>query len=605
MPAADAARPGAAGRLRHLLAGRRADRRLLPLAARARTTGRPRAADDALGRRRVGAPAVRQAARAPRSAGPHPRGDPGPRALPPRPLRLDRARAGGRRRARHPGPRLRSRRWPTSAPRAARASCSRAPACSTRSGSSGSPAAPTRSPRSPACAPLKPELQQVVLKLDAGVSGEGNALIDLRGATDEQLGERFDAMAARGAASGLDVYLERLSHGGIVEERIVGAELRSPSVQLELGADGADRLHARPDPLRPALPRLPLPGRARVRARDHRERAPDRRCTASTPARVAVRESTTSSRATTTAPGRRTRSRSTCAAAGRRTRWRRSSCSPAASMTPTRRPSPRPCGSPRHYVATDHLESPRLRALGHGGLLRLAALPRLAADGCGVVFHMLSALDELGRVGLTAIGSTAADAQSRFEHAQELLLDAAARVRRSLNRLRAGGWILAALALLIGGCGGSNTPPRPTPHASAGPSPAPPTDVAVGRGAGRTSRSSVTTRSASRRAPTAPGPHLHRQPQGLRGADGRAGPTRATPRSRGEALVDHVARGAQAAAQADPADLRRRLGGPVHARAARPARARLRGHVLRDDRRPRQAGLAHARARSASSTARG
>ena len=84
------------------------------------------------------------------------------------------------------------------------------------------------------------------------------------------------------------------------------------------------------------------------------------------------------------------------------------------------------CGSPRHYVATDHLESPRLRALGHGGLLSLAALPRLAADGCGVVFHMLSALDELGRVGLTAIGNTAADAQRRFEHAQELLLAAAA-----------------------------------------------------------------------------------------------------------------------------------------------------------------------------------
>ena len=38
---------------------------------------------------------------------------------------------------------------------------------------------------------------------------------------------------------------------------------------------------------------------------------------------------------------------------------------------------------------------------------------------------MLSALDELGRVGLTAIGHTAADAQSRFDDAQELLLDAA------------------------------------------------------------------------------------------------------------------------------------------------------------------------------------
>jgi hypothetical protein len=84
-----------------------------------------------------------------------------------------------------------------------------------------------------------------------------------------------------------------------------------------------------------------------------------------------------------------------------------------------------PSGSPRHYVATDHLESPRLQALGHGGLLRLAALPRLAADGCGVVLPMLSLINELGRVGLTAIGDTVADAQSRFEHAQELLLDAA------------------------------------------------------------------------------------------------------------------------------------------------------------------------------------
>jgi hypothetical protein len=80
-------------------------------------------------------------------------------------------------------------------------------------------------------------------------------------------------------------------------------------------------------------------------------------------------------------------------------------------------------GAARHYVATDHLESPRLRALGHRGLLGLA--PRLAADGCGVVFHMNSALDELGRVGLTAIGRTAADAQQRFEHAQALLLSAA------------------------------------------------------------------------------------------------------------------------------------------------------------------------------------
>jgi hypothetical protein len=38
---------------------------------------------------------------------------------------------------------------------------------------------------------------------------------------------------------------------------------------------------------------------------------------------------------------------------------------------------------------------------------------------------MLSAIDELGRVGLTAIGTTAADAQSRFEQVERLLLDGA------------------------------------------------------------------------------------------------------------------------------------------------------------------------------------
>ena len=52
--------------------------------------------------------------------------------------------------------------------------------------------------------------------------------------------------------------------------------------------------------------------------------------------------------------------------------------------------------------------------------------PRLDPDGCGVVFHMLSALTELGRMGMTAIGSSATDAQARFDIAQRVLLDAAA-----------------------------------------------------------------------------------------------------------------------------------------------------------------------------------
>src|SRR3954447_25563501 len=88
----------------------------------------------------------------------------------------------------------------------------------------------------------KPRLAQVVVKLDAGVSGEGNAIVELRGlprsgARGElaRIGERVDAMRLQAAGVSTSEYLERLRRGGIVEERIVGRELRSPSVQLELG----------------------------------------------------------------------------------------------------------------------------------------------------------------------------------------------------------------------------------------------------------------------------------------------------------------------------------------------------------------------------------
>ena len=85
-----------------------------------------------------------------------------------------------------------------------------------------------------------------------------------------------------------------------------------------------------------------------------------------------------------------------------------------------------PDGTTRHYVATDYLASPRLPALADGALFELEDRLRLESDGTGVVFHMLSALGELGRMGMTVIGSTAADAQERFEDAQRILLSAAA-----------------------------------------------------------------------------------------------------------------------------------------------------------------------------------
>src|SRR4051812_6026344 len=89
---------------------------------------------------------------------------------------------------------------------------------------------------------VRPRIGQVVVKLDAGVSGEGNAIVELRGlprpgAKSERarMRDRVDAMRLQAPGVALSDYLERLERGGgIVEERIVARELRSPSVQLEL-----------------------------------------------------------------------------------------------------------------------------------------------------------------------------------------------------------------------------------------------------------------------------------------------------------------------------------------------------------------------------------
>ncbi|HWK28148.1 MAG TPA: ATP-grasp domain-containing protein [Solirubrobacter sp.] len=276
----------------------------------------------------------------------------------------------------------------------------------------------------------RPDLAEVVVKLDAGVSGEGNALVDLTGlprpgarGEKRRIGERFDALALE-ADVPLELYLERLSAGGVVEERITGDELRSPSVQLELTPGGEARIVSTHDQI--------LSGQRYLGCRFPAEPAYAGAITASARRVGAL-----------------------LAQAGARGRagidfvvarddggaWHAYAIEVNLRSGGTTHPLTAlellsggvydadtaifttPCGAARHYVATDHLESPRLRELGHRGLLALQALPRLAADGCGVVFHMLSALDELGRVGLTAIGYTAADAQSRFEHAQALLLE--------------------------------------------------------------------------------------------------------------------------------------------------------------------------------------
>jgi len=86
----------------------------------------------------------------------------------------------------------------------------------------------------------KPAIAQVLVKLDEGVSGDGNALVDLHAApAPGDVGERVAveqavrAMQLEAASTTFATYEGALrSGGGIVEERIQGREFTSPSVQM-------------------------------------------------------------------------------------------------------------------------------------------------------------------------------------------------------------------------------------------------------------------------------------------------------------------------------------------------------------------------------------
>jgi hypothetical protein len=82
----------------------------------------------------------------------------------------------------------------------------------------------------------RPGLESVVLKHDEGVSGYGNAVLDVRGlerADRAGVDERLRGVRPEDAHSTPEEFLERLADdGGIVEELIVARELRSPSVQM-------------------------------------------------------------------------------------------------------------------------------------------------------------------------------------------------------------------------------------------------------------------------------------------------------------------------------------------------------------------------------------
>ena len=100
-----------------------------------------------------------------------------------------------------------------------------------------------------------------------------------------------------------------------------------------------------------------------------------------------------------------------------------------------------PSGREKHFVASDHVESPRYRELTPDDLFDIVVRRGLHFDQSretGVVFHMMSALGEHGRTGLTAVADDPAGADELYERVVAVL-DEEAREASPLSPAMSGG----------------------------------------------------------------------------------------------------------------------------------------------------------------------
>lgn len=292
----------------------------------------------------------------------------------------------------------------------------------------------------------RPTMAEVIVKLNEGVSGEGNALLavgDLpEGAGQAEIEQRLRELRFELPEITFESYTDMLERrGGVVEERITGEEFRSPSVQMRVTPLGKlevlsthDQLLGGPSGQSYLGCIFPAdPGYAAAITREA-VKVGERLANEGVIGRfamdfVAVKHTDGSwepyaielnlRKGGTTHP------------------FLTLQFLTDGSYDPEAAVFTAPSGKPKFFVASDHVESDAYRVLTADDLFDLAVRTGLHFDQSrqtGVVFHMMSALGEHGRTGLTAVEESPEQAYALYERAVATL-DEEAESALAQNRL--------------------------------------------------------------------------------------------------------------------------------------------------------------------------
>lgn len=286
-----------------------------------------------------------------------------------------------------------------------------------------------------------PDTDRVIVKHNEGVSGFGNAIVnltDLPAGTEraDAVKERICSMTLNEHAGTIDDYFETLSiEGGIVETMIRGEQLPSPSVQMRITPLGKVEVLSTHDQILGGESgqvfmgsRFPANPEYAVQISRSAREVGELLAASGVIGRFAI-----DFMMTRTDDG-----------------WQDHAIELNLRKGGTTHPFLTlqfltdgdydeasghflaPSGQRKFYVASDHLKAEGLDRLTPQDLLDIALMKDLhfnQATQTGSVFHMLSALPTHGYVGVTSVGNSASEAQDRYDTVVSILTEEADSVR--------------------------------------------------------------------------------------------------------------------------------------------------------------------------------
>ena len=282
----------------------------------------------------------------------------------------------------------------------------------------------------------RPQLRRAVIKLNDSFAGAGNALYPiprpLPEAPEERrraLKEGFEALSFSDGGASPESFLAKMaSMGGIVEEFLEAEEVRSPSVQMRITPNGDvgllsshDQVLGGPTGQMYIGCRFPADGEYRRRIQDEAMKIGRLLRDRGVVSRFAVDFLLTR---TGDGPWDSHAIEINLRMGGTTPPFMALEFMTGGHLDPESGKFASTLGTAKYYFATDSLKAPTYRGLLPEDFLDILTLHGLhyrPASETGVLFHMIGALSEYGKVGVTCIGDTREEAEALYRRTVEIL----------------------------------------------------------------------------------------------------------------------------------------------------------------------------------------